>query len=135
MLHLWVLKLCPGSKVVAPSSRPSRPARHDTPFPALAPAARRVTLLHEAGQHGHAHVVKWLLSQRVDPNIRTLGNDATALELAIMEGCHNAAEVLRCDRAAGTCRGCARAARGVGPGQAGTWALIAFVEDAQGSAV
>ncbi|KAI8471174.1 MAG: ankyrin repeat-containing domain protein [Monoraphidium minutum] len=55
----------------------------------------RVTLLHEAARHGHAKAVEWLLAAGLDPNVRGLGDSATALELAIVEGCHQAAALLR----------------------------------------
>jgi hypothetical protein len=57
----------------------------DTPPPPKTPRDRR--LLHQ--------VVEWLLAAGVDPNIRTLSNRATALELAILEGCHQAIQALR----------------------------------------
>jgi len=41
-------------------------------------------------------VVSWLLAQGVDPNIRDLKEQATALELAIQGGCFQAATILKC---------------------------------------
>lgn len=64
------------------------------PLPPSPPC--RVTLLHEAAKAGHVPVVEWLLARGLDPNVRSLGDRATALELAIVEGCHQAATALRC---------------------------------------
>lgn len=58
--------------------------------------AHRRTLLHEAAAGGHAATIAWLLARGADPDVRDLGRwRATALELAVLNGCYAAVLALR----------------------------------------